>query len=78
MGGPALHVAYLSSGLADRGYRTTLVAGSLARGEESIPQFSLPSAHIPKPDLSFDFMEAHFFFRVAISDSICFATFSSR
>jgi hypothetical protein len=27
MGGPALHVAYLSSGLRDRGYETTLVAG---------------------------------------------------
>jgi glycosyltransferase involved in cell wall biosynthesis len=36
MGGPALHVAYLSSGLKDRGYETTLVAGSLARGEESM------------------------------------------
>jgi glycosyltransferase involved in cell wall biosynthesis len=36
MGGPALHVAYLTSGLAARGYRTTLVAGSLARGEESM------------------------------------------
>jgi glycosyltransferase involved in cell wall biosynthesis len=36
VGGPALHVAYLSAGLADRGYDTTLVAGSLARGEESM------------------------------------------
>jgi len=36
MGGPALHVAYLSAGLADRGYDTTLVAGTLARGEESM------------------------------------------
>jgi len=36
MGGPALHVAYLSAGLAERGYETTLVAGSLARGEESM------------------------------------------
>ena len=36
MGGPALHVAYLSAGLRDRGYGTTLVAGSLARGEESM------------------------------------------
>src|SRR2546429_3374047 len=33
MGGPALHVAYLTAGLAKRGYDTTLVAGSLARGE---------------------------------------------
>src|SRR4051794_22100368 len=36
MGGPALHVAYLSDGLRDRGYETTLVAGSLARGEGSM------------------------------------------
>jgi glycosyltransferase involved in cell wall biosynthesis len=36
MGGPALHVAYLSAGLAERGYETTLVAGTLARGEESM------------------------------------------
>ncbi|PWU24288.1 MAG: hypothetical protein C5B48_07000 [Candidatus Rokuibacteriota bacterium] len=36
MGGPALHVAYLSAGLADRGYETTLVAGTLADGEESM------------------------------------------
>jgi glycosyltransferase involved in cell wall biosynthesis len=36
MGGPALHVAYLSAGLRARGYGTTLVAGSLARGEESM------------------------------------------
>jgi glycosyltransferase involved in cell wall biosynthesis len=36
MGGPALHVAYLTAGLAPRGYETTLVAGSLARGEDSM------------------------------------------
>jgi glycosyltransferase involved in cell wall biosynthesis len=36
MGGPALHVAYLSAGLKERGYDTTLVAGSLAVGEESM------------------------------------------
>jgi glycosyltransferase involved in cell wall biosynthesis len=36
MGGPALHVAYLTAGLRERGYVTTLVAGSLARGEESM------------------------------------------
>jgi glycosyltransferase involved in cell wall biosynthesis len=36
MGGPALHVAYLTAGLAERGYDTTLVAGSLARGEDSM------------------------------------------
>jgi glycosyltransferase involved in cell wall biosynthesis len=38
VGGPALHVAYLTEGLADRGYDTTLVTGSLARGEESMSQ----------------------------------------
>src|SRR5437588_249362 len=36
MGGPALHVAYLTAGLAERGYETTLVAGSLAHGEDSM------------------------------------------
>ncbi len=36
MGGPALHVAYLTEGLAGRGYETTLVAGTLARGEDSM------------------------------------------
>ena len=36
VGGPALHVAYLTEGLAGRGYDTTLVAGSLAWGEESM------------------------------------------
>ncbi len=36
VGGPALHVAYLSAGLAKRGYETTLVAGSVARGEDSM------------------------------------------
>jgi glycosyltransferase involved in cell wall biosynthesis len=36
MGGPALHVAYLTSELEPRGYDTTLVAGSLAPGEDSM------------------------------------------
>ena len=36
MGGPALHVAYLTEGLGKLGYETTLVAGSLARGEDSM------------------------------------------
>jgi glycosyltransferase involved in cell wall biosynthesis len=36
MGGPALHVAYLTAGLADRGYKTTLVAGTVGIGEESM------------------------------------------
>src|SRR4029078_6568005 len=34
--GPALHVTYLARGLADRGYETTLVAGDVGRGEESM------------------------------------------
>ncbi len=54
MGGPALHVAYLSAGLKDRGYDTTLVAGSLAAGEESmagvagrlgVPIVTVPDLH---------------------------------
>jgi glycosyltransferase involved in cell wall biosynthesis len=36
VGGPAFHVAYLTAGLAERGYDTTLVAGSLSRGEGSM------------------------------------------
>jgi glycosyltransferase involved in cell wall biosynthesis len=36
MGGPALHVSYLTRGLEERGYRTTLVAGQIARGEGSM------------------------------------------
>jgi glycosyltransferase involved in cell wall biosynthesis len=36
LGGPALHVAYLSAGLEERGYETTLVAGSLGKGEGSM------------------------------------------
>ena len=36
MGGPALHVAYLTAGLEPRGYRTTLVAGELSHGEGSM------------------------------------------
>src|SRR3954467_829213 len=35
MGGPALHLAHLTEGLRARGYDTTLVAGSLARGQGS-------------------------------------------
>jgi glycosyltransferase involved in cell wall biosynthesis len=51
MGGPALHVAYLASGLESRGYRTTLVAGSLARGEGSMSfvaeELGVPVVHVP-------------------------------
>ena len=36
MGGPALHVSYLAAGLEERGYATTLVSGTLARGESSM------------------------------------------
>jgi glycosyltransferase involved in cell wall biosynthesis len=36
VGGPALHVAYLTEGLAERGYETLLVAGTVGRGEESM------------------------------------------
>jgi glycosyltransferase involved in cell wall biosynthesis len=36
MGGPALHVAYLTKGLEERGYETTLAAGRLGRGEDSM------------------------------------------
>ena len=36
VGGPALHVTYLARGLAERGYETTLVAGDVAPGEESM------------------------------------------
>jgi glycosyltransferase involved in cell wall biosynthesis len=54
MGGPALHVAYLSAGLRERGYDTTLVAGTLAVGEESmagvadgldVPIVTVPELH---------------------------------
>ncbi len=36
VGGPALHVSYLARGLAERGYETTLVAGDVGHGEESM------------------------------------------
>ena len=36
VGGPALHVAHLASGLDERGYETTLAAGSVSRGEGSM------------------------------------------
>jgi hypothetical protein len=36
MGGPALHVSYLTRGLEARGYATTLGAGALGRGEGSM------------------------------------------
>jgi hypothetical protein len=33
VGGPSLHVSYLTEGLATRGYRTTLAAGKISGGE---------------------------------------------
>src|SRR5437870_5256064 len=52
MGGPALHVAYLTAGLDERGYDTTLVAGTLARGEDSMAfvadQLQLEVERIPE------------------------------
>jgi glycosyltransferase involved in cell wall biosynthesis len=36
VGGPALHVSYLTRFLAERGYETTLVAGSVGEGEGSM------------------------------------------
>lgn len=54
MGGPTLHVSYLAEGLKERGYETTLVAGRLARGEDSmafaaeelgVEVIDLPSLH---------------------------------
>ncbi len=36
VGGPALHVSYLTRGLADRGYDTTLVAGQVGAAEGSM------------------------------------------
>ncbi len=54
MGGPTLHVSYLSAGLRDRGYETTLVAGSVSQGEQSmayvaeelgVPVVTIPHLH---------------------------------
>lgn len=36
VGGPSLHVSYLSEGLAERGYATTLAAGTISEGEASM------------------------------------------
>ena len=35
VGGPSLHVSYLTEGLASRGYATTLAAGEISEGEGS-------------------------------------------
>lgn len=36
VGGPSLHVSYLTEGLATRGYATTLAAGAISKGEASM------------------------------------------
>ena len=36
VGGPSLHVSYLTEGLASRGYATTLAAGAISEGEASM------------------------------------------
>jgi glycosyltransferase involved in cell wall biosynthesis len=61
MGGPALHVAYLSAGLAERGYETTLVAGTLARGEESMAHVAegLDVPVVTLPELSREIAPLH-------------------
>jgi glycosyltransferase involved in cell wall biosynthesis len=52
MGGPALHVSYLTQGLADRGYDTTLLAGQLSRGEDSMAfiarDLAIPVRNVPQ------------------------------
>lgn len=52
MGGPAIHVSNLAAGLEPRGYETTLVAGSLARGEDSMAflaeRLDIPVRTIPE------------------------------
>src|SRR5262245_15076332 len=53
VGGPALHVAYLTKGLDERGYETTLVAGVIAEGEGSMEYVAeeLGVAPVPVPEL---------------------------
>src|SRR6476469_2190030 len=52
MGGPALHVSYLTDGLAARGYETTLLAGQLASGEDSMAfvaqDLAIPVRNVPQ------------------------------
>jgi glycosyltransferase involved in cell wall biosynthesis len=52
VGGPALHVSYLTSGLTERGYETTLVAGSVGEGEGSMEYIahdqSVSPTYIPR------------------------------
>ena len=49
VGGPALHVTYLARGLAERGYETTLVAGDVGRGEESMAFVAGPRGRRGRP-----------------------------
>jgi glycosyltransferase involved in cell wall biosynthesis len=52
MGGPALHVSYLTRGLASRGYATTLVTGEISRGEDSMAyvadELGVDVLHVPQ------------------------------
>ena len=45
VGGPALHVSYLTRGLASRGYATTLVTGRVGRSEGSM-EYVAEEAHV--------------------------------
>jgi len=47
VGGPARHVVWLTSGLAEAGYRSVLVAGSVPPGEEDMSYFADQAAVKP-------------------------------
>lgn len=53
VGGPALHVSYLTKGLDERGYETVLAAGVVAEGEGSMEYVArdLGVAPVPMPEL---------------------------
>ena len=61
MGGPAIHVANLAAGLEARGYATTLVAGSLARGEDSMAflaeRLGIPIVDVPELQREVSFLD---------------------
>ena len=52
MGGPALHVTYLTRDLASRGYSTTLMAGGVDHGEDSMTyvaeEAGVSLVHVPQ------------------------------
>ena len=52
VGGPALHVSYLTKGRAPRGYDTTLVAGEIGHGEDSMDfvadELGIEVVHVPQ------------------------------